>query len=85
MAKVVKRTKGKSQYATQLDADLLAEWRRYVESRGETLTLATERAFRREMAYPPPPPAPPPPLEPLPDGEAAPKAKRRGRPKKTPG
>ena len=78
------RTKGKSQVATQIDADLLAEFRAYIKVRGETLTLALERAMRREMTYPPPPPAPPPPLEPLPDAApATPPAKRvRGRPKK---
>lgn len=75
------RTKGKSQIATQIDTELLTRFREYIAKRGETLTLAMERAIAREMAYPPPPPPPPPQLEPLPD--AAPPAKRpRGRPRK---
>lgn len=76
-----KRMKSKAPYATQLDIELLAQWRAYVEARGETLLEATERAFRRDMAYPPPPKAPPPPpvVAPLPDAAPAKKAGKKAK------
>lgn len=68
-------TKNKSQFATQVDTELLARFRAYVARRGETITFAIERAIAREMTYPPPPPTPPP-MTPLPD--AAPAKKPKG-------
>lgn len=67
------KTKGKTMLGAELPDDLVGRFRAYVEARNERVSVALERAIRREMTYPPPPPAPPP-LEPLPD--AAPPAKR---------
>lgn len=66
-------TKNKSQFATQLDAGLLARFREYAAGRGETLTQATERAIAREMAYPPPPVA----IAPLPDADQSKNGKKK--------
>jgi hypothetical protein len=63
-----KRTKGKKPLSTQIDETLHRQFRHYVESRGESITDALERAITREMMYPPPPP---PPLPPFPDSPAA--------------
>jgi hypothetical protein len=69
-----KPTKGKAQFATQLRAELLDQFREYARGRGETLSAALERAMTREMAYPPPIPEPQ--IEPLPDAPPAPTAER---------
>lgn len=69
------RTKGKVMIGPQVDAELWERFKAYIAERGETQTVALERALAREMAYPPPPPPAPPPLEPLPD--AAPQSETR--------
>lgn len=70
-------TKNKSQFATQVDTATLDAFRAYCDARGEKFAHVVERAFRREMAYPPPPPEVPP----LPD--VPPQARPRGRPRKS--
>lgn len=67
--------KGTAQLATQLDEALLAEFRRWVLDRGETLRAHLELAIRRHMATPPPPFAPE--VTPLPPVAGA--AKKKGR------
>lgn len=61
-----KPTKGKAQFGTELPAELVEQFREYVRGRGERISQALERAIRREMTYPPPPPILPP-LQPFPD------------------
>lgn len=65
-----KPTKGTKQLGAELDSSLVDQFRAYAKARGEAVRYAMERAIRREIAYPPSPPAPPP-VEPLPDSPAA--------------
>jgi hypothetical protein len=69
--------KGTAQLATQLDESLLAEFRRWVSDRGETLRAHLELALRRHMDSPPPPLKPEAP--PLPPMGSAPAAKPKGK------
>lgn len=47
-------TKGKQAIGTQLGIELTDRFKKYAEGRGETFTVALERAMAREMTYPPP-------------------------------
>ena len=57
-------TKGTRQFNVELPSDLVDEFRRFAEGRGESVSQHTARALRRHMDSPPPLPPSDPPLPP---------------------
>jgi hypothetical protein len=73
-------TKGTKQFNVELSSELIDEFKRFCESRGESASHNAAVALRRHMANPPPQPH----TVPLPDSPPVPEEakKPRGRRKK---
>lgn len=60
-----KSTKGTKQIGAEVAESLLDEFKRFCESRNETVRYHLELAMRRHLDNPPPPPGVAPPLPPV--------------------